>query len=72
MIIGKWGTTHFTLVLMKKLALTFPKNKGLVRALAQLWINFETTLNQFWDYFFLDNFEKALGFPLSTHVVIKI
>ena len=57
---------------MKKLALTFPKNKGLVRALAQLWNNFETTLNQFWDYFFLDNFEKALGFPLATHVVIKI
>ena len=58
MIIGKWGTL-FTLVPIKKLAVTFPKNKGLVRSLAQLRDNFETTLNQFWDNFFL-----LLGFGI--------
>ena len=115
-MIGKWGT-DFTLVPIKKLALTFPKNKGLVHALEQLrdkfesilgqfWCNYETSLTQLWDNFesilgqlwcnyettletfetiltqlwdnfesilgllFKDNFEKALGFPSFTHVVI--
>ena len=93
-MIGKWGT-DFTLVPIKKLALTFPKNKGLVHALEQLrdkfesilgqfWCNYETTLDTFetiltqlWDNFesilgllFKENFEKALGFPSFTHVVI--
>ena len=45
-MIGKWGT-DFTLNPIKKLALNFPKNKGLVHALEQ----FEANLNQFWDNF---------------------
>ena len=62
MIIGKWGRL-FTLVPIKKLAVTFPKNKGLVRSLAQLRDNFETTLNQFWDNFFRQLW-KDFGIPL--------
>ena len=42
----RWGT-DFTLVPIKKLALTFPKKKGLVHALEQLRDKFESILGQF-------------------------